>query len=49
LANAIARLLQNPPLAHQLGAAARELARSRYSVEAMCGQYEVLFRRLVGG
>ena len=47
LANAIARLLKNPPLAHQLGAAARDLVRARYSIKAMCGQYEALYRQLI--
>ena len=46
LATAIARLLQSPTLAHQLGAAARDLAHAQYSVEAMCSQYEALYRQL---
>ena len=47
LAQAIGRLLHDPPLGQRLGTAARELARAKYSVEAMCGQYEKLYRQLV--
>ena len=43
---AIEHLLADRALASRLGAAARELARQRYSVKAMTQRYEELWRRL---
>jgi len=43
---AIERLLADRSLAARLGAAAREIARQRYSVKIMTQRYEVLWRQL---
>ena len=43
---AIERLLDDRGLANRLGAAAREVARQRYSVAVMTQRYEELWRRL---
>lgn len=47
LAAAIVSLLDDPDLAHELGAAAREAARARFDIAAIARRHEALYRRVV--
>lgn len=47
LSEAILRLVQNPALRRQFGQAAKELAHSRYSLDACVENYIALYRRLL--
>jgi glycosyltransferase involved in cell wall biosynthesis len=47
LANAIARLAQDPSLRYALGEAGFRAARDRFSFDAMARQYEALYYRLL--
>lgn len=47
LAEAISRVLSDKPLAESLSAAGRAKARSRFSIEAMLGGYETIYRGLL--
>lgn len=46
LAAALERVLDDPPLAHTLGARARQAVRRHYSIGAVAGQYVELYRQL---
>lgn len=48
LAEAIARLLRDRELAVRLGAAARERRDREFTIEAMCGRVEALYRERLG-
>jgi len=46
LAEAVEGLIGNPAHRAELGAAAREVARNRFSAEVIVPQYEALYRRV---
>jgi colanic acid/amylovoran biosynthesis glycosyltransferase len=47
LADALARIADQPELARQLGEAGRERLRRQFSIEKMVGDTELLYRELV--